>query len=227
MTQAFQFQSGTETVPGVLERPEGSGPWPGMLVVQEWWGLDSHIRDVAGRFARLGYLTLAPDLYMGDVAADPEEATQITQKHSAAAPDRLRAAFHALKAHPDCTGKVGAMGYCFGGRMVLHLACYELELKAANIYYGGLMEQYFDRVKDIRAPMLGMFGEEDRGIPVETVKQFDALLDEAGVPHEVSLYPGAAHAFFNDERPNYHAQASADAWKRTAEFFERYLKSQN
>jgi carboxymethylenebutenolidase len=87
------------------------------------------------------------------------------------------------------------------------------------------METYFDRVKDIRSPVLGIFGETDRGIPLETVRQFDELLGEAGVPHEVVVYPGAAHAFFNDERPNYHAEAAADAWRRTGEFFGRYLKS--
>jgi carboxymethylenebutenolidase len=224
MTETVQIQSNGDTMPGALERPEGAGPWPGVLVVQEWWGLDSHIRDVARRFAQAGYLALAPDLYIGEAAADPEGCTVLVNKHGKAAPDRLRAAYRALKAHPDCTGKVGAVGYCFGGRMVLHLACYEPELDAANIYYGGRMETYFDRVKDIRSPLLGIFGEADRGIPLEAVKQFDALLDEAGVPHEVVVYPGAAHAFFNDERPNYHAEAAADAWRRTNEFFERCLK---
>jgi len=223
MTENFQFQSNGETVPGALERPEGSGPWPGVVVVQEWWGLVPHIRDVARRFAQAGYLALAPDLYMGEAAEDPEGCSQLVQKHGAAAPDRSRAAFRALRAHPECAGKVGAVGYCFGGRMVLHVACYEPELAAAAIYYGGRLEQYFDRVPNIRSPVLGVFGEEDRGIPVETVKQFDELLDGTGVPHEITLYPGAGHAFFNDEGANYRAEAAADAWRRTTEFFARHL----
>ena len=223
MTQTFQFQSNGESLSGALERPEGSGPWPGVLVAQEWYGLVPHIRDVAGRFARAGYLAFAPDLYQGEAADDPEGCTRLVQKHGALAPDRLRAAFRVLKAHPKCSGKVGAVGYCFGGRMVLHLACYEPELNAAAIYYGGRMEQYFDRVGNIRSPVLGLFGEADYGIPVETVQRFDDLLDGTGVPHEVIRYPGAAHAFFNDQGSNYHAPSAADAWRRTIEFFARYL----
>lgn len=223
MTESITFPSGSETVPGVLERPEGSGPWPGVIVVQEWWGLVPHIRDVAHRFAQVGYLALAPDLYMGEASDDPEGCTTLVQKHGAAAPARARAAFHALKAHPDCTGKVGAVGYCFGGRIVLSLACAEPELNAAAVYYGGRMETLFDQVPNIRSAVQGVFGDQDRGIPVESVRKLDELLDEAGVPHEVILYPGAAHAFFNDEGSNYHAQSAADAWQRTLDFFARHL----
>jgi carboxymethylenebutenolidase len=223
MTETIRFPSGNESVPGALDRPAGSGPWPGVLVIQEWYGLVPHIRDVNTRFAQAGYLALAPDLYMGEAGDNPEDCTQLVQKHGPAAPARARAAFHALRAHPDCTGKVGAVGYCFGGRMVLHLACYEPELNAANIYYGGRMEQYFDRVGNIRAPVLGCFGAEDRGIPLDTVKQFDELLDQAGVPHDIIVYPGAAHAFFNDQGANYHPEAAADAWRRTTAFFADHL----
>jgi carboxymethylenebutenolidase len=224
VAEIYEFQSAIESLSGALERPDGNGPWPGVLVVQEWWGLNSHIRDVAARFARLGFLTLAPDLYVGEVAADADEAMKLVQQHGAAAGERLQAAFRALRAHPDCSGKVGAVGYCFGGRMVLHLACYELDLDAAAIYYGGHMEEYFDRVANIHCPVLGVYGEADPGIPAATVKQFDSLLDVTGVAHEVILYPGAAHAFFNDQSSNYRAQAAADAWRRTTEFFARYLK---
>jgi carboxymethylenebutenolidase len=223
MTDDYQFQGNGEILSGALVRPEGAGPWPGLVVVQEWWGLVPHIRNVASRFAKAGYLALAPDLYMGESAFEPEGCTKLAQKHGAAAPARARAAFQALKAHPDCSGKVGVVGYCFGGRMALHVACYEPELDAAAVYYGGRMEQYFDRVPNICCPVLGVFGAEDRGIPAESVQRLDDLLDEAGVPHEVIVYPGAAHAFFNDEGSNYNGQAAADAWRRTTAFFSQYL----
>lgn len=223
MTETLSFPSGSETVLGVLERPEGPGPWPGIVVVQEWWGLVPHIRALAGRFAQAAYLALAPDLYMGEAATDAEVCMSLVQKHGPLAPARARAAFRTLKAQPDCTGKVGAVGYCFGGRVVLTLACDEPELDAAAVYYGGRMETLFDRVPNIRSAVQGIFGEEDRGIPVESVNKLDELLDQAGVPHEVILYPGAAHAFLNDEGSNYHPQAAVDAWGRTLEFFARYL----
>ena len=193
--------------------------------MQEWWGLVPHIKDIAGRFAKLGYLALAPDLYAGEAATDGEGATKLVAKHGALAGDRARAAFHALKAHPDCTGKVGAVGYCFGGRMILHLACYEPELSAAAPYYSGRMETYFDRVPNIRCPVLGMYGAEDHGIPLDTVRQLDTLLDATGVEHEIMIYPGAAHAFFNDTSANYHAPSAQAAWQKTAAFFEKHLKA--
>ncbi|MBI3761994.1 MAG: dienelactone hydrolase family protein [Chloroflexi bacterium] len=225
MGEIFSFKSATEDdLSGHLERPAGNGPWPGVLVVQEWWGLVPHIKDVAARFAKLGYLALAPDLYLGEFAEDADGAMRLTQQHGPAAGERLQAAYRPLRDHPDCTGKVGAVGYCFGGRMVLHLACHEIDLDAAAIYYSGRMEQYFDRVKNIRCPVLGLYGGEDGGIPAKTVKEFDSLLDATGVPHEVVIYPGAAHAFFNDTGSNYHAPSAADAWKRTTQFFDKYLK---
>lgn len=214
------------SVSGYLARPSGAGPWPGLIVIQEWWGLDAQTKSIADRFAAAGYLAFSPDLYHGELAqlGDGEKAMSLVQKYGPGAPNELQGIFDALRAHPDCSGKVGSVGFCFGGRMSLMLGTLR-PVDAICTFYGGGMQQAFDQIRaHLRAPVLGLFGDADQSIPVGTVEQFDQLLGEIGVEHEVIVYPNSGHAFFRDSDPKvYKPEAAADAWARVTAFFGKHL----
>ena len=215
------------SVKGHLAKPAGNGPWPAVIVIQEWWGLDTQIKSIADRFASIGYLAFAPDLYHGELAplGDRETASKLVQKYAPGAPEDLKSLFDTLKSHPDCTGKIGSVGFCFGGRMSLALGILR-PVDAVCTFYGGGMQTIFDQLREhFRAPVLGLFGDADVSIPVGTVEEFDKLLDEIGVEHEVIVYPNSGHAFFRDTDPKvYKPEASKDAWERVTKFFGKYLK---
>ncbi|MEW6401587.1 MAG: dienelactone hydrolase family protein [Chloroflexota bacterium] len=206
--------------------PAGDGPFPALIVIQEWWGLDEQTRSIADRFAGAGYFAVAPDLYHGERAplGESEKASLLVRKYGPTAPAELESLFDALKSHPDCNGKVGSVGFCFGGRMSLTLGLTR-PLDAVCTFYGGGMQQVFDRMQALKSPVLGLFGDRDQSIPVGTIEQFDKLLDELEIEHEVIVYPNSGHAFFRDRDPSvYKPEAAADAWKRVAEFFAKHLK---
>lgn len=210
---------------GYLARPSGSGPWPAVIVIQEWWGLDAQTKSIADRFASIGYLAFSPDLYHGELAqaGDGDKALALVQKYGPGAPDELELLFDALKTHPDGSGKVGSVGFCFGGRMSLTLGI-NRPLDAICTFYGGGMQQIFDRLDAIKCPVLGLFGDQDVSIPVGTVEQFDLLLDKIGVEHEVIVYPNSGHAFFRDSDSKvYKPEAARDAWERVTKFFRKNL----
>ncbi len=214
------------TLSGYLAKPAGSAPWPGVIVIQEWWGLDAQTQSIADRFAQNGYLTFAPDLYHGELAqlGDGDKAMSLVQKYAPGAPAELANLFDALKSHPDCSGKVGSVGFCFGGRMSLALGI-SRPLDAICTFYGGGMQLIFEQLRaHLKAPVLGLFGDADQSIPVGTVEQFDKLLAEIGVEHEVIVYPNSGHAFFRDSDPNvYKPEAARDAWERVTKFFGKHL----
>ena len=213
------------TVEGYLGRPSGVGPWPTVIVIQEWWGLDNQTESIVDRFAGIHYLAFAPDLFHGEVAllGDNEKAAALTQKYGASALGDLTATFDALKTHEDCSGKIGSVGFCFGGRMSLALSL-NRPVDAICMFYGGGMQQLFDQLENLHAPVLGLFGDKDQSIPVGTVQEFDKLLDKVGVQHEVIVYPNSGHAFFRDHDPSvYKPEAAKDAWERVTKFFAKNL----
>jgi carboxymethylenebutenolidase len=212
--------------PGYLATPPGNGPWPGLIVIQEWWGLDAQTKSIADRFAAAGYLSFAPDLYHGERAqlGDGKTAMTLVQKYAPGAAAELQGAYDALKVHPQCSGKVGSVGFCFGGHMSLLLGI-SRPLDALCTFYGGGMQQSFDKLGALKSPVLGLFGDQDQSIPVGTIEEFDRLLDTVGVEHEVITYPNAGHAFFRDSDPNaYRPVAAEDAWKRVNAFLEKNLR---
>ena len=222
MSELMQLGS----VKGYLSKPEGQGPWPAMIVIQEWWGLDAQTKSIADRFAAEGYLAFSPDVYHGELAAlgDGEKAMSLVTKYGPTAPDDLEKVYEGFQAHPQCSGKVGSVGFCFGGRMSLVLGI-RRPLNAVCTFYGGGMQTIFDQMPALRAPVLGLFGDADVSIPVGTVEQFDKLLGELGLEHEVIIYPNSGHAFFRDSDPNvYKPEASKDAWERVKKFFANHLK---
>lgn len=213
------------SVKGRLAKPTGTGPWPAVIVIQEWWGLDAQTESIAGRVAGLGYLAFAPDLYHGELAklGDSDKAASLMQKYAPTALADLQSLYDALKKHPDCNGKIGSVGFCFGGRMSLSLGI-NRPLDAICTFYGGGMQQVFDQLPAIKAPLLGLFGDKDQSIPVGTIEEFDKLLDKIGVEHEVVVYPNSGHAFFRDSDPSvYKPEASKDAWERVTKFFNKNL----
>ncbi len=211
---------------GYLVQPEGAGPFPGIVVIHEWWGINENIRAQADRLAREGYVALAVDLF-GKTTTDPNEAMKMVKgldQHKATA--ELVAAANYLRSLKQVRAdRVGSIGWCFGGRQSLMLALADPKLAAAVIYYGSPVTDA-EQLKRIKAPLLGIYGEADKSIPMEQVKEFDKALTEAGVRHEIHTYPGAGHAFANPTRSDaYKPEAASDAWKKTTAFLERYLKA--
>lgn len=216
------------SVEGYLGRPAGDGPWPAVIVIQEWWGLNNHIESIADRLAGLPepYLAFAPDLYHGEMAlmGDDAKATALTEKYGPSAAEDLFTTFDALKTHQDCDGKVGSLGFCFGGRMSLVLGA-NRPVDAVCTFYGGGMQRIFDQLGTLKAPVLGLYGDQDKSIPKGTVEEFDRLLARSGIPHEVVIYPNSGHAFFRDNDPTtYRPEAARDAWERVQKFFAAHLR---
>ncbi len=211
---------------GYLVMPEGKGPHPGVIVIQEWWGLNDQIKGVADRLAREGYAAIAPDLYHGKVATDPEKAHELMRGiEDEVALGDLGAALDYLRGLPGVgKGKVGSVGFCMGGGLSLQLALHRSDLAGAVMFYGH-PETDPAVLKKVACPVLGLFGQEDEGIPREKVEAMAKGLQEVGKGAEVKIYPGAGHAFFNETRPSYRPEAASDAWKRTLAFLQARLKS--
>lgn len=212
------------TLMGHLARPDDGRPHPGVVVIQEWWGLDGHIKDVTNRFAAAGYVALAPDLYHGVVASEPDEARKLVMElDMVAAVDEIGSALDALLARDDVSGeKAGIVGFCMGGRLTLLAARTHENIGAAVAFYGSPLTPA--EAAEVKAPVLGLYGALDGGIAVADVETMRDALEAAGITTTVVIYEGAQHAFFNDTRANsYNAEASADAWTRTLAWFEEYL----
>jgi carboxymethylenebutenolidase len=224
-TQMIEFASNAGVTPGYLAQPEAEGQYPGLIAIQEWWGLVPHIKDVAERFAKQGFITLAPDLYHGQSAAEPDEARKLAMEMDRQhAIQEIIAAIGYLQGLPQVSPKkVGVVGWCMGGSLTIATAAASQQVGAAVAFYG--MPADLNIVADIRGPLLGLYGENDHGIPPERVHQLQAALEKADVVHEIHIYPGAGHAFFNDTRPHiYNPNAAQDAWERTLEWLRRYLQ---
>ena len=225
--EAVTFKSGSETASGLLVTPEGGGPFPAVLVIQEWWGLNDWVKEQARRLAKEGYAALAVDLYRGKVTADPDQAHQLMMGLS---PDQamrdLKAALAHLRARPNVDkDDVGVVGWCMGGRYALALATEDPQLAAVVAYYGAPPTEA-EAIARIKAPVLGNFGGEDKGPSPEQVKAFEEAMKKAGKTVDLKIYPGAGHAFANENNPwkGYREEAAKDAWARTLAFFGKHLK---
>jgi carboxymethylenebutenolidase len=225
--QMVTFKSGDEQASGLLVTPAGKGPYPATVVIQEWWGLNDWVKDQARALAKEGYAALAVDLYRGKVATTQEDAHQLMM---GTPPDRalrdLQAAFAYLQAHPSVRkDRIGAIGWCMGGRYSLQLATVEPKLAAAVAYYGAPPTDPAT-IAAIQAPILGNFGAEDKGPTPEQALAFEAAMKKAGKAVDVKVYPGAGHAFANVNNPwgGYRKEAAEDAWARTKAFLAKYLQ---
>lgn len=205
-------------VSGYLARPMAPGHYPGIIVIQEWWGLDEHIKDVTRRFAQQGYAALAPDLFHGRVTNEPSEAQKLTMALDRARAVRdVQAALGHLKEQPFCNGRLATIGYCMGGGVSLLAACQD-SLNACVIYYGGLPNP-LDLLDGVKAPVLAVYGSDE----ADRARQLERELHSRSKQVELQICEGARHGFFNDTGDRYHAEASSGAWRRTLEFLARNL----
>ena len=225
-SKSISYPSGTETVTGYLALPEGAGKKPAIVVIQEWWGLNDFIRGKADEFARKGYVALAVDLYRGKVATDPDTAHQLMRglPEDRAMRD-LKAAVDHLRSRDDVDAtRIGSVGWCMGGGYSLALALAEPKLAGAVIYYGRLVTDDA-AIKALAVPLLGNFGGQDKGIPPESVREFEAKAKAAGKSVDFKIYPDAGHGFASSKDPAvYRAADAKDADARTDAFFEKTLK---
>ena len=200
-------------------------PLPAVIMIHEWWGLNDNIRAMADRLAAEGYIVLAIDLFGGETAADPESARNLmlsVVENQDDADTNIRQAYDFVSAVAGAT-RVASLGWCFGGGWSLNSALLLPEqLDAAVIYYGQVTSDD-DKLRPVQAPILGLFGAEDRGISVESVRGFEAALERLGKDHEIHVYPGAGHAFANPTGRNYMPEAAEDAWRRTLDFLRQKL----
>src|SRR5260370_1003785 len=220
------YKSGDETVHGIVYTPDGKGPFPGIIVIHEYWGLNDWVKEQAGKLADQGYAALAIDLYRGKVATTPDEAHEIMRGVPEDRAKRdLHAAFQYLQSQPNVKkDRIGAIGWCMGGGYSLDVALQEPTLAADVINYGHLATDP-EALKKINAPILGLFGAQDRGITPEDVKKFGDALDKMGKRIDVTIYPDAGHAFENpNNKDGYRAKDAADAWNKTVNFLASTLK---
>jgi carboxymethylenebutenolidase len=224
--KSVSYKSGDETVQAVLYTPSGSTPFPAIIVIHEWWGLNDWVKEQASKLSDQGYVTLAVDLYRGKVAKTPDEAHEIMRGVPEDRAKRdLHAAFEFLASQSSVKkDRIGAIGWCMGGGYSLDVALQEPTLAADVINYGHLATDP-DSLKKINAPILGLFGAQDRGIPAADVRKFGETLDQMGKKIEIKIYEDAGHAFENpNNKDGYRAADAADAWKRTVDFLAMTLK---
>ena len=224
-SQTVSYSSGSDTVSAFLAKPAGSGPFPAVVVIHEWWGLNDQVKRMAEKLAGQGYVALAVDLYRGRVAANPDEAHELSRglPEDRAVRD-LRAAVAYLESRKDVRAdRIGSIGWCMGGGYSLSLAVNEPRLAACVINYGRLLTDPATLGK-ITSPVIGFFGEEDRGIPVAGAREFEKQMKALGKSAEIHTYSGAGHGFMNEDRPSYRPEAAKDAWKKTLAFFAAHLK---
>jgi carboxymethylenebutenolidase len=220
------YKSGDETVQGILYTPAGSGPFPGIVVIHEWWGLNDWVKEQASKLADQGYAALAIDLYRGKVADNADAAHELMRgvPEDRAARD-LHAAVEFLKSQPNIRkDRIASIGWCMGGGYSLNVALAEPTLAAAVINYGHLATDPA-AIHKINAAILGNFGGQDQGIPPDDVKKFEEALKKDGKRADIKIYPDAGHAFENpNNKGGYRASDAADAWQRTVKFLNETLK---
>jgi carboxymethylenebutenolidase len=200
-------------------------PFPAIIVIHEWWGLNDGVRAMANRLAALGYIVLAVDLYGGDTATTAAEARKLMMKvveNPDRAIDNIRQAYEFLR---DTAGapRIASLGWCFGGGWSLNTALlFPDELDAAVIYYGQVTSSQ-RKLETLNVPILGIFAADDTSIPVQTVHGFEQALKDLGKTYEIEIFPGVGHAFANPTGRNYSAEAAEQAWQQTAAFLDDHL----
>jgi carboxymethylenebutenolidase len=231
-----QIPTPSGKIPAYRAQPASGGPFPTVLVVQEIFGVHEHIRDVCRRFAKLGYQAVAPELFLrqGDVSK-MTDFKDIIGKVVSKVPDAQvlsdldATATWASKSGGD-PSKLAITGFCWGGRIVWLYAAHNPNLKAGVAWYGRLTSPKtdlqpthpIDVAGSLKAPVLGLYGGADSGIPQETVAQMQAALKDSGGKSEIVLYPETPHAFFADYRPSYRKEQAEDGWKRLVAWFEKH-----
>lgn len=225
MGQRIEFPSNQHTCQGYFAAPK-SGKGAAVVVIQEWWGLVPHIEDLVERFAKEGFAAVAPDLYHGKTTKSPDEAGKMLMELDADRAEReIAGAGDWLLKQPASSSKTyGVIGFCMGGALAQYVGTQEAKAGATVSFYGGFRKLPLEW-KNLRGPILLIYGGSDTSVPAEQGRQLEQQLKSLGKKVQVVVYPGASHAFFNDTRKEvYKADAAADAWKKTLELFRANVK---
>ena len=241
--EEIDFKSGSDTIKGYLAQPSQPGRNPGIVVIHEAFGLVEHIRDLARRFANIGYNALAPDLYTRSGSPDPNNMEAVFPVMfglpDAQAVDDLEAAAAHLRGLPGATGKIGAIGFCSGGRQTLLFACSSDKVDAAVDCWGGFIHRatpdaettparpmpILNMVDRLHCPLFAVFGEEDQNPTVAQSEELRSRAQRAGKDVTIKVYENAGHAFLADYRPSYREGPAAELWADAVAFFNKHLKS--
>ncbi len=226
VTKTVAYDHDRQKLLGFMARPKDNHLHPALILIHEWWGLNENIKENARRFAKAGYVTLAVDLYAGRVATTLDEARSLAggvRSNMPQALDNLKQAVKFLKAQSGyvLSDRIASVGWSSGGGWSYQMAKNNLGVKASVIYYGRFNPE--DDLTNMRATILGHFGENDRGIRIDTVREFQARLKTLNKEHEIFIYPNAGHAFANSSGKNYDPAAAELARQRTLEFLNKYL----
>jgi carboxymethylenebutenolidase len=223
----ISFTEGSTKVNAYLEIPDGEGTHPAIIASPEWWGLTEWVKSQAEHLRKEGYVVLVVDVYDGKVAKDQETAHQLMSGlDDAAVIAKARASADFLRGRSDVRANaIGAIGWCMGGKYAIRLAAADPGIRAVVMYYGAPLTEE-RAIRGIQAAVLGNFGAEDKGPSPQQVRAFEKALKKAGKRVDFKIYPGAGHAFANEDNPwgGYREAAAKDAWKRTVAFFKRELK---
>ena len=227
-TQVTYATVGGMPIQGYLAMPEGAAPGslPALVVIHEWWGLNDNVRRMTDRLAGEGYVALAVDLYRGQTASEPGRAKSLMKSASAragAVRENLRQATAWLQSEQGAQ-KIGVIGWCFGGGWSLQTGLLAPEAIDAVVVYYGRVSVPKEELAALDAPLLGLFGGKDQGIPPEDVRAFDRKLGALGKSAQIHIYDQAGHAFANPSGERYQPEAAEDAWQKTAAFLRRHLK---
>lgn len=225
--QTIQYLPGDTLTRGYLAVPEDPGPHPGLILIHEWNGLVDRVRQVADEFAGRGYVVLAADLYQGRTGSTPEENRALmrdVRSHPERTIANLDGAQKFLRTRPDVTGKIGVIGWCFGGGIALSYALGGAQHEATAIFYGSLVTDPAELVR-IHHPIYGTFAGQDQGIPPDQVRRFAAVLDSLGITNDIHIYDPVNHAFWLwvDRDPATNRAPAEDAWQRLLRFLGRTL----
>ena len=212
-----------EDVSGYLAKPNVDGNYPGIIMIHEWWGLNNNIKEMADKLASHGYVVLAVDLYDGNVATTSDQARQLISKYDSESGIQNMNSAVSLLSDDYSVDKIGSVGWCFGGGQSLNLALNNSDMNATVLYYGSLVTDT-ETLSVIQWPVLGIFAELDKGIPVETVSEFESALNELNVENQIFIYDDVDHAFANPSGERFASEESKDAWDHTISFLESTLK---
>ncbi|RCJ32939.1 carboxymethylenebutenolidase [Nostoc minutum NIES-26] len=242
-TTQVKVPNGDLQIDAYLAQPANEGTFPAVIVIQEIFGVNIHIREVAEKFAKEGYVAIAPALYQRtapgfEAAYTPEDIQRgRAYKEQTTAEEILsdiQAAIAYLRTLPNVQGDaIGSIGFCFGGHVV-YLAATLPDIKVTASFYGGGItnstpgggEPTITQTSKIKAPIYAFFGTEDKGIPLEHTEQIEAELKKHQIPHEIFRYVGAEHGYFCNHRASYNPEAAADAWQQVLKLFQRNLQLQ-
>ncbi len=215
------------TADGYLARPTNhETPFPGVILIQEWWGIEPHIQELTERLAREGFVVLAPDLFHGVVVQEPDDAEKAAMAlNIGQALDEISAAIDYLQARDDVQPKrVGVVGFCMGGTLAWNVAERENgDIGAVAPFYAFGYEPTAEDIQRVTAPALVIWGGADDSIPPEQREHIVTLLEQRGLPHKAIVYEGAGHAFLNDTHDDHNPEAASQAWEELLAFFQAYL----